>query len=197
MPKTSLLKALYNRTHYSGRRGRKFESSHPDHLAHLNSLSGGFGISIKVRGRMNNFFKLAAVALASTLLPSCGSPAVGRSAPSPAEAPRTDNGQATLSQIRALIGTPSCTASSQCQSLPVGATPCGSPEGYLPWSSAQTPAKALSELAQRYRQQRMAFHAASGALSDCRMAPDPGAVCQRLPGAAPAAAGICAPAGAN
>jgi hypothetical protein len=93
----------------------------------------------------------------------------------------------TLAAIRALVGTAACSAPAQCQSLALGATACGSPESYLPWSSAVTDPKALARLAARYRQERTAFHTASGAVSDCRMRPDPGALCVRGSCVAPAA----------
>lgn len=147
---------------------------------------------------MQNPFKLAVIALASALVSSCASPVIGSAKPgADAAAPRPDDGQATLRQIRTLVGEASCTASSECHTLALGARPCGGPEAYLPWSSAQTQAQALNDLAQRYRQERAASHAASGVLSDCRVIRDPGAVCQRRPGTAPAAAGTCVPPDAN
>jgi hypothetical protein len=84
----------------------------------------------------------------------------------------------TLAQIRALIGAAACTDASQCHTLALGARPCGGPQAYLPWSSAQTDGAALAGLGAQYRQEREAAIAASGELSTCRFLPDPGAVCR-------------------
>jgi hypothetical protein len=103
--------------------------------------------------------------------------------PAPAAAARPDP-NATLAQIRALVGTSGCTQDSQCHSLALGARACGGPESYLPWSSAQTPADALRALGERYKAEREAANRAGGMVSDCRFQPDPGAVCR---------AGTCQP----
>ncbi len=84
----------------------------------------------------------------------------------------------TLSRIRALIGDAACSDACQCHTLALGARPGGGPQAYLAWSSACTDGAALALLAQQFRQERLAEIAASGALSDCRFLPDPGAVCR-------------------
>lgn len=83
----------------------------------------------------------------------------------------------TLSRIRALIGDAPCSDASQCHTLAVGARPGGGPQAYLAWSSAHTDGAALALLAEQFKQECEAAHAASGILSDCRFLPDPGAVC--------------------
>lgn len=82
-----------------------------------------------------------------------------------------------VARIRELIGNAACSDSSQCHSLAVGARPCGGPEYYLAWSSAATGGDQLHALAERYKAERQAGNAASGRVSDCRYAMDPGAVC--------------------
>ena len=82
----------------------------------------------------------------------------------------------TLARIRALIGDAACTDASQCHTLAIGARPGGGPEAYLAWSSAHTDGAALARLAEQFKSERQAAHAASGVLSDCRFLPDPGAV---------------------
>ena len=84
----------------------------------------------------------------------------------------------TLSRIRALVGDAACTDDCQCHTLALGARPGGGPQAYLAWSSACTDGAALALLAEQFRQERLAEIAASGALSDCRFLPDPGAVCR-------------------
>jgi hypothetical protein len=84
----------------------------------------------------------------------------------------------TLEQIRSMIGKAACTDNSQCHTVPIGARACGGPEGYLPWSSAQTNRDALRGLADRYKAEREAQIKAKGEISDCRFIVDPGAVCR-------------------
>jgi hypothetical protein len=93
------------------------------------------------------------------------------------QAPAAAGQGATLGEIRKLIGSPACTDSSQCHSLPIGARACGGPEYYLAWSSANTNADQLRALGERYKAERQAEDKASGRVSDCRYAMDPGAVC--------------------
>ncbi|HAT33817.1 MAG TPA: hypothetical protein DCW29_24140 [Janthinobacterium sp.] len=98
------------------------------------------------------------------------------SAPS---APRdgAEAGAETLRRVRALAAAP-CDADSQCQTLAMGAKSCGGPEWYLAWSTASGEAAQVRALAARYTAWRKAQDASSGALSDCRVVPDPGASCQ-------------------
>jgi hypothetical protein len=84
----------------------------------------------------------------------------------------------TLASIRQLIGNAACADSSQCHSLPVGARGCGGPEYYLAWSSQATDGEQLRSLGGRYKAERQRDNAASGRVSDCRFAVDPGAACQ-------------------
>ena len=80
-------------------------------------------------------------------------------------------------QIRAEVGDAKCAADQQCKTLAVGQKDCGGPEYWLAWSSQQSKAEALqarsAELAVLQRQR----NEASGARSNCRYIPDPGAMC--------------------
>jgi hypothetical protein len=94
-------------------------------------------------------------------------------------APNDAAGQGdTLPRIRALVGTPSCSADSQCKTLALGARPCGGPEGYLAYSTARTLDTEMRALGERYAAERRAANSAAGRMGDCRFTPDPGAVCQ-------------------
>jgi hypothetical protein len=144
---------------------------------------------IAVMKMLNLLLLLACTACSAGPGPASG-PA---SAPAPAPAPSTpEAGGGLLPQIRALAVNASCTASSQCHTLALGARACGGPESYLAYSDAATPADPLRALAARYAEQRRAENAKSGIMSTCQMLVDPGAVCQ---------AGSCqlrtAPAGAT
>ena len=87
-------------------------------------------------------------------------------------------GGSTLEQIRTLLGKASCTDSSQCHTVPIGARACGGPQRYLAWSSTDTSGDALQALADRYKAERQAEIKAKGEISDCRFLVDPGAVCR-------------------
>jgi hypothetical protein len=96
----------------------------------------------------------------------------------------------TLARIHALVGVPSCSADAQCKTLALGARPCGGPEGYLAYSSARTPEAELRVLGGTYQAERRAANNRAGMVSDCRVQPDPGAVCRAgacTLGAAPSA----------
>lgn len=94
-----------------------------------------------------------------------------------------------LSQMRAMTADATCSESTQCRSIPVGALACGGPQDYLPYSVTRTNEKQLRELAERYRAQRQSEIVKTGEMSTCRYRPDPGAVCVsgtcRLGGADP------------
>jgi hypothetical protein len=83
----------------------------------------------------------------------------------------------TLARIRSLIGDASCTESSQCRTLPIGALACGGPQAYLPYSASRTDEKALRALGEQYKAERLAAIKASGMASICVHVSDPGAVC--------------------
>lgn len=84
---------------------------------------------------------------------------------------------ASVSEIKRLIGTPTCSSDAQCRSLPVGALACGGPQEYLPYSTAQTDQTALLAAAERSKTERQAEIQRSGEMSICIHRPDPGAVC--------------------
>jgi hypothetical protein len=84
----------------------------------------------------------------------------------------------TLARIRALAATPSCSSDAQCHTLALGARACGGPDSYLPWSSEKTSQAEIEALGERYKEERRAANAASGARSTCQFLMDPGAVCR-------------------
>jgi len=97
--------------------------------------------------------------------------------PAPAAAPLAASGGSAVADIRRLIGTASCSDSSQCRTLPVGALACGGPQEYLPWSTLKTNERELLAVAERYKAERQSQIKSSGEMSTCRHMPDPGAVC--------------------
>ncbi len=80
-------------------------------------------------------------------------------------------------ELRTLIGPATCSASSQCRTVAVGAKACGGPAGYWAWSSQATDAQQLAALATRQSEAQRREIEVSGMLSNCAMVSDPGASC--------------------
>lgn len=95
--------------------------------------------------------------------------------PPAASAPAAPGG--IVADIRRVIGTPTCSSSAECRTIPVGARACGGPETYLAWSTLHTSEAELRALSERSKTERQAEIKASGEMSICRHDPDPGAVC--------------------
>jgi hypothetical protein len=100
-----------------------------------------------------------------------------RKASPPASSTGAGTAEALPQQIKAMIGSAACTDSSQCRTLPMGASACGGPQAYLAWSNANVSEGDIRALGERYTAQRQAQVAASGERSICRFVPDPGAQC--------------------
>jgi len=82
-----------------------------------------------------------------------------------------------LEELQALGAASTCSASSQCRSIAIGAKACGGPEGYL--AVSQVHAERAQVLARRHAARRGAENAAEpGAASNCMVVSDPGATCQ-------------------
>lgn len=83
--------------------------------------------------------------------------------------------------VRSLIGDAACDDDLQCATIGVGAKACGGPEGYAAWSIARTDPKALRDAAQREaeaaRREQAKLKPTEGMVSNCSIAPDPGAFC--------------------
>ena len=113
----------------------------------------------------------SAAALGALLLGAC-------QAHPPAKTPVASDPTALLARIQAGIGDAPCSSDAQCRTLPIGEKPCGGPERWLAWSSASPQATQLpawaAELSALVRQRNQE----SGILGNCRVQPDPGAICQ-------------------
>jgi hypothetical protein len=107
-------------------------------------------------------------------IPSAATPALA----APAELPDED-AASLLVRIRNSIGSASCTQSTECKTVGVGARACGGPEGYLAYSTSVTPSAPLKSLAARHAARRRAAVSASGMVSTCNVIPDPGAACDQ------------------
>ncbi len=90
--------------------------------------------------------------------------------------------------LRALGRAAACTSDQQCKAVALGAKPCGGPEAYMAYSTAQSSPDKVKALAERYRKEREQENKASGLASDCSFLMDPGAQCR---------AGQCQLGGAN
>lgn len=113
---------------------------------------------------------VAAPAVASTLASTAAS--------TPAPVPAVGAKGGTLADIQRMVGTPSCSETSQCRTIALGARACGGPQSYMAWSTATTAEAPLRGLAERYQREQQAANQASGAMSTCQFMTDPGAVCQ-------------------
>jgi len=82
-----------------------------------------------------------------------------------------------LQDIKDEIGEAACDADTQCNSIGIGVKPCGGPEAFFVWSSKDADRDRLTALVTRYRDARRSENERSGAMSDCRVIPNPGAVC--------------------
>jgi len=95
----------------------------------------------------------------------------------PGAAPVAGKPASSPDDIRRMIGTPACSDSSQCRTLPIGALACGGPEAYLPWSTLHGNENDLRAAAERGKAARQAEIKRTGEMSICLNRPDPGAVC--------------------
>ena len=116
-----------------------------------------------------------ATLLAASLLALSGAACAVDAAAPPASAPPSVAIQAKVQQ---LIGDAGCDNSHQCRSVGIGAKACGGPESYLAWSDKVTDAHALQEAVQALAHARVDENKLSGFASDCRVRPEPTAVCR-------------------
>jgi hypothetical protein len=84
----------------------------------------------------------------------------------------------TQSRVNSLIGEAACDSQSQCRTVGIGARPCGGPESWLAWSTKGTDARALQDAVQAQAQAAREANQRSGLASDCRVRPEPTAVCR-------------------
>jgi hypothetical protein len=129
---------------------------------------------------------LTALLLCSAALAACAQTAPATTPPEP-ESARLGR------ELRALAGEARCSADTDCRALPVGAKACGGPAGYLAWSGSAADGERLAALARRQAEAQRREIEASGLRSDCRITPEPAAVCQAgrcqiAPAGAPASA---------
>lgn len=126
-------------------------------------------------------------------LPRLPQPAAVPMAAAGGDAGRPGASARTLSEIQALVGTAACASDDECRVSPVGANPCGGPEGFIAWSTRTTPDEAaLQSLLSRHAAQRRQENEASGRKGMCAVLPVPTARCDNAgPGAGDAAPGRC------
>lgn len=71
-----------------------------------------------------------------------------------------------------------CDSDNQCEVLPVGNKPCGGPEQYMAYSTANTDQKLLQYTQERYSKLKSEQQKRLGMVSTCQILPKPTAVCQ-------------------
>jgi hypothetical protein len=89
-----------------------------------------------------------------------------------------DSAAAAQARVSSLIGDAACDSQSQCRTVGIGARPCGGPESWLAWSTKGTDARALQDAVQAQAQAAREANQRSGLASDCRVRPEPTAVCR-------------------
>ena len=105
--------------------------------------------------------------------------ALGQALPGCAQPPPEPATEAkVLALIRAEVGDAMCESDQQCKTLAVGEKDCGGPEYWLAWSTALGNAKVLQAKSMELAALQRRRNEASGARSNCRYMPDPGAICQ-------------------
>lgn len=124
-------------------------------------------------GAMKKLLLLLLVGCAACTTQAQG-PSSGKSAAGAGAVPPSGN---IMADIRREIGTPACSSSAECRTLPVGAMACGGPEEYLAWSTAHGNESRLRTLSERSKTVRQADLQRTGEMSICRHMPDPGASC--------------------
>ena len=113
-------------------------------------------------------FCTAGFFLATVLvLPSCAQPL-----PEPATEAQL------VGAIRLEVGDAPCDTDQQCKTLAVGEKDCGGPEYWMAWSTIRGNAKVLEARSAELKLFQRRRNEASGARSNCRYMPDPGAICQ-------------------
>ncbi len=85
--------------------------------------------------------------------------------------------QSLAQQLDAQIGSAACDTAQQCRTLPVGSKACGGPAGYRAWSTKTSDGALLTQLAEKQALQQKQADSASGRMSTCSVATDPGATC--------------------
>jgi len=111
--------------------------------------------------------------LSAALLSIAGTAAAVDSAAAAASAAAEDQ-----SRVNSLIGDAACDTQSQCRTVGIGARPCGGPESWLAWSIKSTDPRALQDAVQAQAQAAKDANQRSGLASDCRVRPEPTAVCR-------------------
>jgi hypothetical protein len=95
-----------------------------------------------------------------------------------APAASTPKSASLMAPITTLIGDAECDSQSQCHAIGVGSKPCGGPSAYLAWSSRKTDPSSLQAAVKAHAQAQSEENKTSGLVSDCRVQPEPTAVCR-------------------
>ena len=84
-----------------------------------------------------------------------------------------------LSKINAAIGEAPCQNDDQCRTIGLGATACGGPAAWQPWSTQTNgQGETLQALTEQYARVQRQRQSQDGMVSTCRYIQDPGAQCQ-------------------
>jgi hypothetical protein len=120
-------------------------------------------------------FLMACAACSSAISEPVPAPVAALAASAPGQ-------QGAIAELRARIdaqvGDAACDGPQHCHSMPVGARPCGGPDGFIAWSSKRTDEKQLGALVARHAAARREENMRNDMSSTCQIETNPGATCQ-------------------
>lgn len=128
---------------------------------------------------MNTVHRLE-IAAALSLAAFALAPTWADGAPAPTQPDLTATEARQRAALMAAIGTPRCTADSQCQVIGIGARPCGGAESHAAYSTLTASPPKLKRLAQAHASTRRTQDSNSGRMGICMVLPEPKVQCQSV-----------------
>jgi hypothetical protein len=83
-----------------------------------------------------------------------------------------------LGAVHAYVGEPSCTSTTECRAMALGAKPCGGPWTYLVYSYVTTDSAELARAVERYNELERQINTLEGRVSDCALVSAPELSCE-------------------
>lgn len=127
---------------------------------------------------MKYSFQKTVILLATVLLFGC--PNETNSSPSERTAYQANESDLSSlrTEIKELIADKSCSQSSDCKLIALGAKPCGGPDSYEVYSSVNTDEKKLSKLAKKLESLHKEYNKKNQIMGICMMEPEPSFSCK-------------------
>lgn len=87
--------------------------------------------------------------------------------------------QDLYAKIQKAASNQGCTSDADCELLPMGAKPCGGPEGYMAYSKNNSDEAQLQKMAQNYKESRQKYNEDNQVMGTCVVTPKPLVSCVR------------------